>query len=332
MERQTARLAIVAIAFVGILASALVLYSWGGGSAPGAERTVEVLAYSSFINSWGPGPEVARRFEEKTGVHVVFHDGGDAGLLLKKLQLFPSDVVVGLDQFVLQEALRSSTWKVLKMNGMESAFIPFDKSPLAFVYRKGEIEPPTSLDDLLSPRFAKTIAIEDPRSSSPGLQFLLWIIEEKGLDGAFTFLEKLKPSIHTVGASWSTAYGVFQDKKAKLVLSYLTSPLYHSIIEKNSDYAAAVFSSGHPVQTEFAGVPEKCRHCEYAKQFVAFLLEPDIQRIIMEKNFMMPVDDAIRDGTPFADLPNVKTIELKSATQHLENREAIFERWKKVGL
>ncbi len=89
MERQTARLLIVAVAFVGILASALLLYSWGGRSAPGSERVVEVLAYSSFVNSWGPGPEIARLFEEKTGVRVVYHDGGDAGLLLKKLELFP---------------------------------------------------------------------------------------------------------------------------------------------------------------------------------------------------------------------------------------------------
>jgi thiamine transport system substrate-binding protein len=332
MTRQTTRLAIVAVAFVGILASALILYTWSEKTSAGSERNLQVLAYSSFISSWGPGPEIARLFAERTGIHVVYQDGGIAGLMLKKLELFPCDVVVGFDQFILQDALRARNWKVLKSGSQESAFLPYDKSPLAFVYRKGEIEPPTSLDDLLSPRFAHAISLEDPRSSSPGLQFLFWVFEEKGIDQGFSYLEKLKPSISNISPSWSTAYGIFQDKKAKLVLSYLTSPLYHLIAEKNSGYAAAIFENGHPVQTEYAGIPESCKECDSAGRFVEFLLKPEIQKIIMEKNFMLPVVDSAKLGTPFADLPNVKIIEFKGEAQQLKNRDELFERWKKVGL
>src|SRR3954462_14388835 len=99
MTRQTTRLAIVAVAFVGILASALILYTWSEKTSAGSERNLQVLAYSSFISSWGPGPEIARLFAERTGIHVVYQDGGIAGLMLKKLELFPCDVVVGFDQF-----------------------------------------------------------------------------------------------------------------------------------------------------------------------------------------------------------------------------------------
>src|SRR3954465_12150014 len=119
MERSNARLWITAVAFAGILASALVLYRWHSTSTSqlANARVVEVLATASFINTWGPGPEIAKRFEARTGIHVVYHDGEDAGLLLKKLKLFPSDVVLGLDQFMLSDALHAGNWKVLNIDG-----------------------------------------------------------------------------------------------------------------------------------------------------------------------------------------------------------------------
>ena len=335
MEKQKAKLVIVAVAFTLLLAAMLTFYVWGGRSAPTDERVVRVLAYSSFISAWGPGPEIAKRFEAKTGIQVRLQDGEDAGLLLRKLELFPSDVVVGLDQFALAEARRARKWKKIGTSGIPFShddFMAFDWAPVAFIYRRGEISPPTSLDDLLDPRFKNAIALPDPRTSSPGLQFFLWVLNEKGVSKGFEFLEKLKPNIHTIGPSWSAAYGVFQDKQAKLALSYSTSPVYHSVNEKDESYAAAEFSSGHPIQIEYAGIPENCVSCDFAQQFVAFLAEPEIQRLIMEKNYMLPVAEDVVQSTPFALVPNLKKKELTLAEDLLANREALLKRWQKLGL
>lgn len=338
MSRQSSRLLLLAAAFVALAASALAVHLFTRPrvhEASNDRETLKVLAYSSFVNSWGPGPEIAKRFEEKTSVRVELRDAEDAGLLLKKLELFPSDVVVGFDQLSLPEAAKARPWKPIPLENVRFAketFVPFDWGPLAIIYRDNEIQPPSSLDDLLDPRFNSTLAIQDPRTSSPGLQFLFWVLDQKGVDAGFEFLMQMKSAVHTLGGSWSTTYGVFQDGQAKLALSYLTSPIYHWTQEKDRRYRAAVFAEGHPVQVEYAAVPESCAQCDHAIAFARFLLEPEIQRILMTKNFMLPIVDEVRNDTEFAEIPAVKVLEMKSLESLLQERTALLERWRELGL
>lgn len=315
---------------IGLGAALLVLsiglwFLFGRPHAPAdAHLGLRVMTYSSFMNAWGPGPEIAKRFHDETGIAVEFHDAGDAGLILEKLKLFAVDAVVGLDGLSIAQAKERFSW--------QGDFVAIDYAPLAFVYRNGEIEPPVSLKDLLSPRFAGAIALEDPRTSTPGLQFLLWVLDDMGEDQGFAYLKALKASIHSVSPSWSGAYGAFTKKQAKLAFSYLTSPLYHQIEEKDSSYAAAIFSTGHPVQTEYAAIPNTCARCTDAEKFVQFLRRADIQALIMKKNYMLPSVSSAAEGTPFAVVPTVIVRELRSAPAFLEKREKLFEKWQQLGL
>ena len=324
-------------AFAGSLA-----YLLGAPSTAG-RGAVRVLSYSAFLGSWGPGPELAKRFTAKTGVAVQFLDAGDAGLLLKKLELFPSDVVVGLDGLSLAETRAAGVWRPLDAirgaidrspSWREPEFAAYDWSQMSFVYRKGELEPPRSLQELLDPRFRGAIALEDPRTSTPGLQFLLWVLDELGTDAGFEFLEKLKPNIHSVGASWSQAYGAFSKKRAKLAFSYVTSAAYHWLEENDYEYQPAVFATGHPVQVEYAAISAKCSDCTAAEAFVSFLLEPESQKLIMRKNYMFPVDTAAAAGTPFAGLlgAGIKTRAWRGLPALLAEREQLFDRWRRLGL
>ena len=294
-----------------------------------------VLAYSAFVATWGPGPEIARRFTARTGIEVELRDADDAGLLLKKLELFPSDVVVGLDQPLLTRALQTARWKELparEARFQEREFAAFDWGPIAFVYRAGEVSPPESLNDLLDARFKRAITLPDPRLSSPGFQLLMWVLQEKGFEEGFAFLKRLKPAVRAVAPSWSSSYGLFQSGQAKLALSYLTSPVYHSVNDKDETYRAAVFAGGHPLQIEYAGVPESCVSCAPAIEFVLFLLEPSIQKLIMERNYMLPVVEGVVRDTPFARLPPFTVLKMSSAPELLERREEILKRWRELGL
>lgn len=349
-SRQSVRLLLLAIGFGLLLAGSLAIYVMNDTSrgAEGGEArvdaTLRVLAYSSFVNAWGPGPEIIKRFEAQTGVRVELRDAEDAGLLLKKLEMFPADVVVGFDQLMIAEARAARAWLTIPLEpegeeGRASAarfhqnpFLAFDWGPLAFVYRENEIAPPVSLDDLLDDRFRNMIALQDPRVSSPGLQFLYWVLDQKGIEAGFEFLAKLKPMIHTLGGSWSSAYGVFQSGRAKVALSYLTSPLYHWTQENDRRYKAAVFAEGHPAQVEYVGVPASCRHCGPALRFARFMLEPESQKILMTKNFMLPVRGGARQGTEFANLPEVKIREMASVEQLNRERAALLRRWQELGL
>ena len=301
-----------------------------------AQKSIHVAAYSAFLNSWGPGPEIARKFEEKTGLHVDYLDAGDAGLLLKKLELFPADAVVGFDSITVVQALAKMKWKPLTSDVPSDAHLPqflaFDQGPMTFVYRKGEVEPPRDLNALLDPIYAKSIALEDPRSSTPGLQFLFWILDQKGDDDGFAYLAKLKPSLALVAPSWSETYGAFTKGRAKLAFSYLTSPVYHWINEKKFDYQPVLLAEGIPMQVEYAGVPDSCENCDGGIQFAQFLLSDDSQKTIMMKNYMLPISPKVMTGTPFADLPSAKLYQWKRLPELIEKRDAILERWRKLEL
>lgn len=298
--------------------------------------SIKVLAYSSFLASWGPGPELAALFKKETGVEVVYQDADDAGLLLTKLELFPSDVVLGLDWITAFEARAKVKW--VKHGIGQSAqfedpeFVAFDWAPLTFIFREGEIDPPRSLDDLLDSRFKGKISLQDPRTSAPGLQFLFWLVSVKGEEGAFEFLKLLRPNIRAISPSWSTAYGLFQKGEAQLAFSYLTSPVYHWENDKDLRYQPALLENDHIYQVEMGGIPASSSNVPAAIKFLQFLRSPQAQKIIMKKNVMFPIDPVTKDGTDFAKLPETKLIELKKIEPHVEKKKELIQRWKDLKL
>lgn len=255
-------------------------------------KPLVVMSYASFIASWGPGPELAKRFEAKTGTPVQFVQADDAGILLQRLRLVSADVVLGLDQSVLTGARSEMRWlpHAVKVDfPHDDFFLPIDWAPIGFVYRDGELTPPSSLNDLRHERFKNQIALEDPRTSAPGFQFLSWIARGRTDVELKTWIRQMHPGIQSVSPSWSQAYGLFTRGTAKLVLSYMTSPLYHQLIEREERYRFALFSGGHAVHVEFAGILAKCVSCDQAREFLHFLLLAENQKLIMEKNWMLPV-------------------------------------------
>ena len=345
---------LAALASVAVVGLAWLL-SQGSGPLSGsavsstdARVTIRVLTYSSFMNAFGPGPEIAKRFQRLSGVSVEYIDSGDAGLLLEKLKLFPSDVVIGLDRLSLSRAREvvadggGSAWRDLPIDLLpresevpmtdDRKFAPYDWAPLAFVYREGEITPPSQLSDLADSRFKGAIALEDPRTSTPGELFLYWALDELGVEKGFDFLARLKPNVRVVASGWSQAYGVFTKGQAKTVLSYLTSPLYHEIEEKDQRYRAAVFAAGHPLSIEYAGLPANAQHSKEAIAFLRFLMTPESQALVMKKNYMLPLSRAARGATPFSRLPLTGVRELQSLDSLVSRRKELLERWQGLAL
>lgn len=280
-----------------------------------SKANLRVFAYSSFTAPTGPGPKLKEIFEKSCQCHLEFVEGNDAGMLLQRLKLesesLGADLVIGFDQYDLQRALGEHKWKKLDFSNLDietearpaltnSYFVPYDWGVLGFIARKGELKlVPQQIDDLLNPEFARKIALQDPRSSSPGLQFLFWVIKSKGEEEGLKFIQKMFDQAHSYSSSWSMSYGLFQKKQASLVYSYMTSPIYHEMIEKNSNYEALIFKEPLAVQYEFLGIPEFCKQCDLAEKFVNLMLSAEGQKIVMEKNFMFPVLKSVKENTPF---------------------------------
>lgn len=284
-------------------------------SAARSDLGIKVYASKSFLDSWGPGPKLKEIFEKQTGQKISYIEMSDPNLTFQKMNFdgdaAVGDAVVGLDQFDLIRASDKIRWHVVesklstpyqkdfKIEKFERYFLPYDWAPIAFVTKNEYSHDLKKLDDLLQVDLKHKIALQDPRTSSPGLQFLYWVMRTKNETEAIEFLKKLAKQAHSFSPSWSTAYGLFKQKQAELVLSYVTSPVYHLVEEKDASYRAIEFQEGHPLQIEFAGVPETCQNCDGAIRFIQFLQSPEAQKIIMTKNYMLPVYKPAQEATAF---------------------------------
>ncbi len=313
-----------------VLVGAIVFLKWAliGRDLPRealVERELRILSYSTFVSSSGPAPELVREFKKRCRCKVEFATTGDAGLLLERLKMTQDraqyDVVIGLDRFWAHKASQDWEWldpiitqekNVEFVDGVLNKelpqFIPFDHAPMTFIYRKSDVSVvPKSLKDFLKPEFKSSISLQDPRSSSPGLQFLSWIVTTQG-ESAGDFLKELKPAIHSISPSWALSYGLFKKGQSRFVFSYLTSLAYHLAVEQDSDYAALDLEEGHPIQVEYAGIPKGCRNCELAQDFLKFLVEPASQVLIAERNFMLPAVKSVGVPESLRGLPSLKIL------------------------
>lgn len=277
------------------------------GLAPAAETPVlHVYTYDSFASEWGPGPAIEAAFEETCGCDVQFTTTGDGAALLARLRLegarSAADVVVGLDTALSAQAEATGLFKphgrtvltsIPNPNGEDGTwddpfFVPFDWGYFAFVYDKTKLaNPPRSFRELAAAPKDLKIIIEDPRSSTPGLGLLLWIEAAYG-SKAGEIWDGLVPHVLTVTKGWSEAYGLFLNGEADMVLSYTTSPAYHLIAEQDDSKAAAIFSEGHYMQIEVAGIIAHTKQPDLAEAFLDFLLSDRVQALIPTTNWMYP--------------------------------------------
>jgi thiamine transport system substrate-binding protein len=266
-----------------------------------AAETLTVYTYESFVAEWGPGPKIKQKFEDICACTLQWVAIADGVAMLNRLKLegtaTQADVVLGLDTNLTAEAAATG---LFGQHGLSSAgltipiawndplFLPFDYGHFAVVYDSEALPaPPHSLDELVNGDPAQKIILEDPRSSTPGLGFLLWMKAVYG-DRAGEAWGRLKGRILTTTPGWSEAYGLFTKGEAPMVLSYTTSPAYHMIAEQTSRYQAAAFAEGHYLQVEVAGLIAGSPERALAEKFLAFMVSPGFQDEIPTSNWMFP--------------------------------------------
>ena len=282
-------------AFLGLAAS--VVHAQDG-------PTLNVYTYDSFAAEWGPGPAIKAGFEATCGCTVEFVAADDAIAALRRVQLegetTQADVLVGLDTAIAGEARATGLFAPhgLDLDGLvlpepwtDPDFVPFDFGYFAFVYDKEKVpEPPTSFEELIAKPESFKVAIQDPRSSTPGLGLVIWIASTYG-ERAPEIWQGLRPHVLTMTRGWSEAYGLFLDGEADMVLSYTTSPAYHAVAEDDDSYAYAEFTEGHLPQVEVAGILRSSSQQELAREFLAYLTSVEAQGVIPTTNWMYPVVD-----------------------------------------
>ncbi len=322
----------------GLVAASFLLPSLGIAQD---KKVLTVYTYESFVSEWGPGPKVKAAFEKTCDCTVNFVGVADGVALLNRLKLegasSKADVVVGLDTNLIAEAKDTGLFEASGIDASaakvpggfnDDVFVPYDYGHFAVVYDTQTLKnPPKSLKELVEGDPSQKIAIQDPRTSTPGLGLLLWVKSVYG-DKAPEAWAKLKDRVLTVTPGWSESYGLFTKGEVPMVLSYTTSPAYHMVAEHSERYQAASFEEGHYIQIEVAGLLKNAPEKELGKTFLSFILTPGFQDAIPENNWMMPVTAT---SQPLPDAFNklvqpTKTF-LMSPEEVAKNRKAWIDEW-----
>lgn len=306
-----------------------------------SEGPLVIYTYDSFVSEWGPGPQVIPKFEEVYGIAVDIRSVGDAGQVLSRAILEKddpvADILIGIDNNLLPEAIEAGVLEPYRSPGIESIdeslivdptfhITPFDYGYFTIIYDSERIDtPPESLEDLTAEAFADSLILMDPRTSTPGLGFVLWTRAVYGAE-VTDYWERLQSSVLTITDGWDSGYGLFTSGEAPLVLSYTTSPAYHVEFEDTTRYRAARFEEGLYRQIEGVGITAGTERRAAAEDFVDFVLSEQFQSEIPLTNWMYPVADVpLPDSFEYAPKPSA-TVDFDPASVD-GGVDAIIEDW-----
>ncbi len=236
---------------------------------------------------------------------MEFIEASDSSILLQRLKIegesLGADLVLGLNSYDISRASSEIHWK---KHGLESQallnqvrlalvneyFYPLSWNIYTLIANSNfEISNILSFQDLLSLSLRKKIGIEDPRMSSGGLGFLVWVFRSMGMDDMNTYLENFMPQIFDIYSSTPLLEKDFTENKSKVIFSLLTSSLL-----KKSDTLLPVgkileLNQPHPVVFEFLGIPEFCENCELSQKFSNLILSEQGQRILLDQQDRLSV-------------------------------------------
>lgn len=324
----------------------------------GGPDSLVVMTHDSFAIS----EETISAFEEEHNIDVVFLPSGDAGSALNRAILVKeapiADILYGIDNTFLSRAIGENLFdaytppllneipEVFKLDD-QNRVVPIDYGDVCINYdkkffRENNLEIPLSLDDLVNPKYANLLVVENPATSSPGLAFMLATIAEYGEHGYLDFWAGLKDNGVVIVNDWGTAYytnfsGSVGQGNQPMVVSYGTSPAAEFIFAEEelseSPTASLVGRNMCFRQIEFAGILKGSKNRALAEKFIDFMLSTHFQEDIPFNMFVFPVNkDAyisqeFLDHIQIPDHPAVINID-----EIAKSREVWIEAWRELML
>jgi thiamine transport system substrate-binding protein len=294
------------------------------GRGDGSRDTLVVGTYSSLIDSpsSSPGAWLKSTFEEEFDIDLVWQTPSNelnhyvqrqqAGVDIEAdlyMGLNPEDLV-RVDR-ELDEALFAEAGDVEGQSDIKSGLqfdpqnraLPYDTGYVSLVFDGTEMTAPETFEGLLADEMRGDLIAQNPSSSSTGRAFLLHTVKEFGPGGYLDYWADLQANDVQVLGSWDDAYSAWGSGEAPMVVSYSTDRVFADESGANLEEHRIRFLNDQAyANPEGMAVFADSDRPEAARQFMSFLLRPEIQGEIAVRNVQFPATDTVILPEDYAEL------------------------------
>jgi len=330
---------------LALLLLAVLALSLASVAPASAQETPTLTVYSyNSIEPWMK--KIIPIFEKEYNVKVNLVLLGDAGQVLNRLILEKNnpraDVVVGIDNSYLQKAIQAGVLEpykppnakyipewIIKNFDPNFYLTPYDYGAIAIVYKKNIVKnPPKTFNDLLKPEWKGKLIVEDPRTSSTGMAFLLWTIAVYGNKWPY-FWADLKKNGVIVVKGWTAGWEMWDKNQAPLFVSYATDPAYAACEDNSTNIGAVFLNNTAYVQIEGAGIVKGTKHLKLAQEFINFLISKTAQEALPTTQWMYPVNEEVKPPACFNYALNVSRAKVVSipSSELAKNTDKWLNEW-----
>ncbi|MFC7019532.1 thiamine ABC transporter substrate binding subunit [Halomicroarcula sp. GCM10025743] len=288
------------------------------------ERTLVVGTYSAFIDapSTSPGAWLKEQFEAEFDARLVWQtpENGVNHYIERQAAGVDTetDVYVGLnvDDLVridqeLEEGLFVAADDVDGSDGVKSSLafdpesraVPYDTGYVSLVYDSTRTTAPETFDGLLAEESAGDLIAQNPASSATGRAFLLHTVSRFGPDGYLDYWADLQANDVRVLGSWSDAYSAWSSGEAPMVVSYSTDQVYADRNDADLQKHQVRFldDQGY-ANPEGMAVFADANEPDLAREFLSFMLRPEVQGEIAVRNVAFPATEDAQLPDDYASL------------------------------
>jgi thiamine transport system substrate-binding protein len=291
---------------------------------PGGERTLVVGTYGSLIDSpsTSPGVWLKERFEEEFDARLVWQTpSNEVAHYVERVNAgvdVEADAYVGLtvdDLVTVDEQadadLFAGAGDVAGLDDVKSGLdfdpqdraVPYDTGYVSLVYDGTSVEAPETFEGLTDPEFEGDLVAQNPDSSATGLAFLLHTVHEFGPDGYLDYWERLQDNGVRVLGSWEDAYAAWSEGEAPMVVSYSTDQVFADQSGADLEKHQVRFLNDQAyANPEGAAVFANANEPDLAREFLSFLLRPEVQGEIAVQNVQFPATTTAELPEDYADL------------------------------
>jgi thiamine transport system substrate-binding protein len=295
--------------------------------------TLRVGTYASFVDapSSSPGGWLKEQFESEYDAELKwFAPDGQMNYFLQRRQqdvTIDTDLYLGLtpenlvhadttlegDASLFTDVDTSALSNVdhvvddYRFDPRERA-IPFGASYISLVYNQIALDErgvgaPETFDDLAADPYEDGLLVPNPQNSETGLEFLFWTVDHFGEDGYLDYWSDLVDNGTQILQGWSAAYSAYSDGEAPMVVSYSTDQVYADRYDQDMRKHQVGFPNGEGyAYLEGAAPFQGTDKMGLAEKFIDFVLTPDTQAEIAQRNVALPAVDNATLPSDFDDL------------------------------